>query len=904
MKNTTAFTIILLLSCSLNLHAQSFLSTQGQAIINESGDTIILRGMGLGGWMLQEGYMLKTAAFANAQHQIRAEIEELIGEADTEAFYDAWLANHCRKADIDSLKAWGFNSVRLPMHYNLFTLPIEDEPVDGEQTWLTKGFTLTDSLISWCAQNEMYVILDLHAAPGGQGYDQGISDYDPTKPSLWESSLNRDKCVALWRRLAERYADEPWIAGYDLINEPNWNLPGGVALRSIYQDITTAIREVDQQHIIFIEGNWFANDFTGLTPPWDDNMVYSPHKYWSFNDVASIQWVLDMREQYNIPLYLGESGENSNVWFRDAIKLLEDQGIGWAWWPMKKIEDIAGPLSVTNNSGYQTLLNYWNNGGTAPSATFARNALMQLTENLRIENCRYQKEVIDAMFRQVNDDSTKPFENHTIPGVIHAPNYDMGRVGEAYFDTDLATYHVSTSNYTAWNKGWNYRNDGVDIEPSIDPQSNGYNVGWLELGEWMDYEINVTENGVYDLNLRLATSGFDGRFRCAVDASEVTTLRYVPNTGGYQNWQTVTVPNIVLTTDNRKFRFISEGRDYNLSTIELVKTGETTDLATEFLSAVTLDNQTIALYLNKPLAAPLPPSPADFEIFVGGYTNMITNVALNADNPRIITFTVDETLYAGDLIRMDYTGSDIFATDGMILNTFDFREVRNTVPVISPIPGRMEAEDFFFQVGVELENTFDTGGGKNVGFLDSGDYMDYYADIAQEGLYRVEYRTAAPSETGGIQLQLVNSEENTYILQSVTFPPTGDWQEWETTESMAYLPAGQQHIRVYITQPQFNLNWLEFSLIATDTDKPDALDGMALFPNPGEGIFYLQNHSQEKNIHVGVFNLFGQNIFQNTLKNTNNTAQKIDLSDAPKGCYLIRAVLDNGLFRTWKVVKT
>jgi len=88
---------------------------------------------------------------------------------------------------------------------------------------------------------------------------------------------------------------------------------------------------VDNNHIIFIEGNWFANDFPGLTPPWDDNMVYSPHKYLSFNDQASIQWVLDMRNTYNVPLYLGESGENSNVWFRDAIKLLEDNDIGWAW---------------------------------------------------------------------------------------------------------------------------------------------------------------------------------------------------------------------------------------------------------------------------------------------------------------------------------------------------------------------------------------------------------------------------------------------------------------------------------------------------------------------------------------------------------------------------------------------
>jgi len=198
--------IICFLFSQFSVNAQNLLQTNGKAIVNESGDTIILRGMGLGGWMLQEGYMLQTAGFASPQWAIKAKIEELIGPDNTQTFYDAWLANHVRKADIDALKSWGFNSVRLPMHYNLFTLPIQDEPVEGEHTWLDTGFELTDSLIDWCKQNEMYVILDLHGAPGGQGYDQAISDYNPAYPSLWESDLNKAKTVALWRRLAERYA--------------------------------------------------------------------------------------------------------------------------------------------------------------------------------------------------------------------------------------------------------------------------------------------------------------------------------------------------------------------------------------------------------------------------------------------------------------------------------------------------------------------------------------------------------------------------------------------------------------------------------------------------------------------------------------------------------------------------
>ena len=468
-QSITLFLVSILMLLTTPTSAQHFLSTSGKAIVNENQDTVLLRGMGLGGWMVQEGYMLQTAGFANPQHEIRATIEDLIGEASTEEFYDAWLTNHVRKVDIDSLKSWGFNSVRLPMHYNLYTLPIEDEPVAGEHTWLDKGFILTDSIISWCKQNEMYVVLDLHAAPGGQGMDAAISDYDDSKPSLWESQDNRDKMVALWGKIAERYAEEQWVAGYDLLNEVNWDLPGGTLLREVYGQATDAIRAVDQRHIIFIEGNWFANDFTGLTPPWDDEIVYSPHKYWSTNDEATMQWVIDLRNTYNVPLYLGETGENSNVWFRDAVRLYEDLDMGWAWWPMKKIESISGPLSIEKTPEYQILLDYWSGNGPRPTAEFGRAALMQLAEEgLMVENCRFQKDVIDAMFRQAYSDETIPFNTQKIPGVVYPSDFDMGVVGQAYYDVDVANYSVSTGNYNAWNNGWIYRNDAVDLERTSD----------------------------------------------------------------------------------------------------------------------------------------------------------------------------------------------------------------------------------------------------------------------------------------------------------------------------------------------------------------------------------------------------------------------------------------------------
>src|SRR6478735_4447705 len=324
---------LLLLCAFYTSHAQGFLKTNGKIIVNGKGEKIILRGMGIGGWMLQEGYMFRLGNLGQ-QYKIKEKITELVGAEKAKQFYEEWLRNHTTKTDIDSMASWGFNSIRLPMHYNLYTPSVEEEPVAGKNTWLQKGFAITDSLLKWCKQNKVYLILDLHAAPGGQGNDLPISDRNPAKPSLWESEANKQKTIALWKELARRYAKEEWIGGYDIINEPNWGFDdvkdtrgtaekNNIPLQQLMIDITKAIREEDKKHIIIIEGNGFGNNYSGITPTWDNNLVMSFHKYGNFNNKESISRFLELRDKYNIPLWLGESGENSNTWFTEAIGLAE-----------------------------------------------------------------------------------------------------------------------------------------------------------------------------------------------------------------------------------------------------------------------------------------------------------------------------------------------------------------------------------------------------------------------------------------------------------------------------------------------------------------------------------------------------------------------------------------------------
>jgi endoglucanase len=557
MQKLLLLIVMSVLILQIQLTPQGFLHRDNKKIVDGDGNEVLLKGMGLGNWLVQEGYMMQTSAFANAQWQIRSKISALIGETNTETFYQTFRNNYIKKADIDSLKKWGFNSVRLPMHYNLFATNTTPP------TFLNTGFEIIDSLLNWCEQNQIYLILDMHAAPGGQS-DEPISDYNPANPSLWEIESNKDLLVIIWRKIAERYKDESWIGGYDLINEPKWNLPpSNQPLRDLYIRLTDTIRTVDNNHILFIEGNWFATDFTGLTPAWDENMSYSFHKYWNGNTQSSIQYLIDLRNSTNLPLWLGETGENSNQWFVECIELMKTNNIGWAWWPHKKISSIAGPLSAPLLPAYQSLLNYWTNGGTPPSSSTAFSALMAQAEMLKIENCRFQKDVIDAMFRQVNNSEVIPFANNQIPGIVQSVNYDMGRYLSAYSDVD----YQNTGN-GAYNSGYIYRNDGVDIQACNDPFSNGYNVGWTQTGEWLKYTVNINTSGTYNVLVNVSAPNAGGKIILSLNSSTLGSILDVPATGGWQNWQYITMQNVWLPQGTSSLQVRLFFGNFNLSYIK------------------------------------------------------------------------------------------------------------------------------------------------------------------------------------------------------------------------------------------------------------------------------------------------------------------------------------------------
>ncbi|HAN76568.1 MAG TPA: glycoside hydrolase family 5 [Bacteroidales bacterium] len=871
----------------------NFLKANGKYITDQNGNEILLRGMGLGGWMLQEGYMLQTADFAGPQHKIRAKIEELVGPDETEIFYQNWRANHFTVSDLDSLAKWGFNSIRLPLHYDLFTPPIEKEPVPGQITWLETGFTMVDNLLAQCKQRKIYLILDLHATPGGQGKDAAISDYDATKPSLWESEANKAKTVALWQKLADRYKNEEYIGGYDLINEPNWTLPNNSDLKNLYTRIVQAIRTVDKNHLIFIEGNWFANDFTGLTPPFDTNMAYSFHKYWSYNDAGSIKFATDLRDKYNVPIWLGESGENSNAWFAEAIKLMEDNKIGWAWWPWKKIDAIAGTLSVKKPVGYQKMLDYWKgNSTTKPTKTEAVNALKELTDNLLIKNCVIRYDVLDAMFRQVNSDETKPFKKHTISSIIYATDFDMGKNGIAYFDRDIATYQVSTGTYTAWNRGWAYRNDGVDIEPCADvPNTNGFAVGFTEVDEFMTYTVDITQSGGFSADIRYAAASAGAKIQLFSNNSPVTGEIVLPSTGSYNTYQTLTINNLIFYkgVQQLKIKILSSGVNLNYFKIyNPVTIGNIQGKVIE--GATNAEGTKMQLFFNKKLWKDKTISASDFKIKVNNTEIAVQSAEYSTESEFAITLSPPANFRYGDVISASYVGVSLYSTENLPVEKSAFVTVRNNLPKAFRIPGTIEAEDFSFNNGFSFEICTDVGGGKNAAYTNAGDYLDYRIQVTQAQQLMFEFRVATTFTNSSFDVIKVKDNIETTI-QTVNVPNTGGWQKWETVKIFNGLDVGDYILRIKVKQPEFNLNWIKISASNAIRNQPEVPE-ITIYPNPAKGFVTCQLPETPNNYVFKLISVSGKTV-QTTTENNLTGNFVLTTGNMEKGIYFLHISTKN-----------
>ncbi|CAN5612694.1 hypothetical protein BH10BAC2_BH10BAC2_05950 [soil metagenome] len=343
-----------LVMLAINTTAQKFISTKGKDVIGVDGKPFLMRGTNLGNWLVPEGYMFKFNN-ASSPRLINQTFTELIGPDATRAFWKKFLDVYITQEDIHYLKSIGMNSIRMPFNYRLFTN--EDYMGDNDST---RGFTMLDRVIKWCKAENLYVLLDMHCAPGGQTGDNIDDSYG--YPFLFENEESQQQCIDIWKRIAARYAKESIVIGYDLLNEPIAHYFDkdklNPLLEPLYKKITTAIRTVDKNHLIFLGGAQWNSNFKPFGAPFDDKLVYTFHKYWTDPTKEVIQDYIDFSNKYNVPLYCGETGENDDAWVEAFRKTMDENNIGWHYWPYKKLDNTRGIVTFNIPANYDMVMNY------------------------------------------------------------------------------------------------------------------------------------------------------------------------------------------------------------------------------------------------------------------------------------------------------------------------------------------------------------------------------------------------------------------------------------------------------------------------------------------------------------------------------------------------------------------
>jgi hypothetical protein len=320
------------------------LNIQGRNIQNKSGQKIRLTGLALGGWLMMEGYMLGGRNIP--EHIFRQQV--------TDDFTREFRNRFFTPQDAQIIKKLGFNCVRLPFNYRVLE----------EEEW---GVEYLKQVVRWFGDLGIYVILDMHAVPGAQNEDwhsdsEGRADF-------FEKEEHRQHYLKLWDQLSKTFKDNEFVAGYDVINEPVTDKID--ILKQAYKDVIQVIRGNGDQHIIFLEGNRWAQEVDFMEDLLQENVTFSIHFYqptfFTFNQlpnltypgrIGGVQWnksriakFLKQYTRFKVPIYVGEFGIASRCphckkeydWVRDVLKIFDNFDFHWTYWTYKSAGGMNCP---------------------------------------------------------------------------------------------------------------------------------------------------------------------------------------------------------------------------------------------------------------------------------------------------------------------------------------------------------------------------------------------------------------------------------------------------------------------------------------------------------------------------------------------------------------------------------
>lgn len=384
-----------------------FLRAEGSSLIDENGAPVLLQGVNLGNYFVQEFWMGPTAATENVacQKELEETLVNRFGTEQAEALLNAYLDHYITEEDLGRIQALGLNCIRLPLWYGTFT--------DAEGNWKDDAFLRTDRIVEEAASRGLYVILDMHGAYGSQnGSDHSGIDGREDKLNASgfffgdDAEKNQELYYRLWERIAEHYRDNPAIAGYDLLNEPfctyryDSKYSGGELhnfLYPVYDAAYQRIRAIDDRHIIIMEAVWDASDLPNPQKYGWKNVMYEYHNYeYSDYDNEDNRQINSMKrklrgirsERHGVPSLMGEFNYfNSMDAWTEGIRLLREEGISWTFWSYKCMKDndnwgimrLDIPRVNPEKDSYEEILEKWSRTGDAeenlPLTEAIRNAL-------------------------------------------------------------------------------------------------------------------------------------------------------------------------------------------------------------------------------------------------------------------------------------------------------------------------------------------------------------------------------------------------------------------------------------------------------------------------------------------------------------------------------------------------
>lgn len=397
----------------------SFVHRSGRFVEDGQNNTIKLEGVNLGGWLMWEGWIW-NGGFTQ-QKTIFNAIENKLGTTAAEAFRDSVYWNYISEEDIAQIADECFNVVRIPINHELLEEDLQP------YVYKPEGWRVLDSVLEWCERYNVYAILDMHSAPGGQSW---LFTADPDfLIYLWNGNINKNRTIELWKAIADRYKDRGIIAGYDILNEPD---PSDDSLMiNLYQEIIDSIRTVDNNHMIILEGSNYAADFSSFTSLLDQNMMYEFHLYtWFVSDIAAaIQPFTDLSLNSNVPIWCGEWGENDYAELDTTLSLFRDPVFGLsgsAFWTWKKTQKESAEnyyLSVDTTSLWNKSIGWiCNNSLPEPTPVEMQMGIDEFVQNMKWGNCNFD----DTLSNIINACQLSGIAEYELLGYTLYPNPSQG----------------------------------------------------------------------------------------------------------------------------------------------------------------------------------------------------------------------------------------------------------------------------------------------------------------------------------------------------------------------------------------------------------------------------------------------------------------------------------------------